>query len=65
MKLKEYAKKIAKLAELHPNAKVVCASDDEGNSFQEITFAPSAGNFTNGEFDSDAGSAKVNAVCVN
>lgn len=41
MKLKKYAELIKELADKHPNLEVVCSSDDEGNSFNPIYFAPS------------------------
>ena len=67
MKLKEYAKLIATLAEKYPNAKVIYSRDDEGNGFEEVHYAPSLGDFDseNGEFESDGENKKVNAVCVN
>ena len=63
MKLKEYAALIQELAKKHPNAKVISASDDEGNSFSEVQFNPTPGTFNDGEFDDEG--KKVNAVCIN
>ena len=45
MKLKEYAKKLSKLAEKYPNAIVVYGYDDEGNGYQEVNFIPTAGSY--------------------
>ena len=38
MKLKEYAKVIAVLAEKYPNAKVIFSIDDEGNAYNEVFY---------------------------
>ncbi len=71
MTLKSYAAKLAKLAEIYPNAKVIYAADDEGNYFREVNFEPSFGNFGGGEFVNDDGTEefsqqfKVNSVCLN
>jgi hypothetical protein len=71
MKLREYAKNIAAIAEKYPNAQVVSSSDDEGNSFHPIYYNPTAGQFKYGEFISEEEmkemqmKGKVNAVCVN
>ena len=46
MKLSEYMKHLRKLIKDNPEAKdyvVVCSSDDEGNSFQEVLFHPTIG----------------------
>lgn len=63
MKLKEYAEKINKLAEIYPDAKVIYAADEEGNSFQEVIFEPTVGCFSNYEFDQDG--EPVDCVCIN
>jgi len=63
MKLIEYAEKINLLVEEYPNVTVVFASDEEGNSFEELGFDPCTGYFDGEEFDSE--SDEVNAVCVN
>ena len=52
MKLKDYSKSIAKLAEQYPDAEVVSASDDEGNSFQKISFSGTMGYFV-GDYHGD------------
>lgn len=41
MKIESYIKKLQKLAQKYPNAVLVTASDDEGNSFSEVNFGPS------------------------
>ena len=81
MKLKAYAKLINKLAEEYPDALVVYASDDEGNSFQQVNHTATVG-FFNGNYHGnffDLGSVeenadndfedyvgkKPNAVCIN
>jgi len=63
MTLQSYAQKIAELAKKHPTALVVHSSDDEGNSFQPVQFAPTPGRYDKGDFDTAA--KKVNAVCIN
>ncbi len=67
MNLKEYANKINKLAKKCPNIKVVYSSDEEGNSFSEVFFAPTLGIFNGESFDSLENSSEnePNAVCVN
>jgi len=73
MKLKHYIKL---LQEIDANNKyldleVVYASDEEGNSFHELNFVPSLGDYDGGEFVTDDGSKEfkknfmVNAVCIN
>jgi hypothetical protein len=62
MKLKTYAKKIAKLAEKHPDAKVIYAIDDEGNDFRLVLLDPTPGHFDDDGFKNEG---TVNAVCVN
>ena len=46
MTLKEYAKSISALARKYPDAVVVSASDDEGNSFQTVHYAGTLGFFS-------------------
>jgi len=71
MKLKDFAKEINELTKKYPNATVVFASDEEGNSFHENRFAPSSGNFRGRDFIKDDGTEEfsenysVNAVCIN
>ena len=65
MKLKEYAKWVAKMAKKHPNALVVYSSDDEGNSFHEVNddfgFVDKFDR-ASGEWDE---SGKTTAICIN
>jgi len=80
MKLKEYAEKISALAKQYPDALVVSASDDEGNSFQKVSYAGTVGFFEgeyHGEFVDLENTKqypddyeqyldkKPNAVCIN
>ncbi len=71
MKLKEYIKKLQKVAETHPNATVIYSKDDEGNQFSELNYSPSLGNFWDDSFLSDDGTEEfkneyeINAVCLN
>jgi hypothetical protein len=46
MTLKEYSKSIKELAAKYPDALVVSASDDEGNSFQTVHYAGTLGFFS-------------------
>lgn len=56
MKLKEYIEKLNKLIAENPESlemDVITSSDDEGNSYNEVHFAPSLGRLDeDGEFDS-------------
>lgn len=63
MKLSEYSKIISKLAKKYPNADVIYSSDEEGNSFSEVTFDPSVGNFKYDEFHADE--EPINSICIN
>jgi hypothetical protein len=71
MKLKEYIKKLQKVAETHPNVTVIYSKDDEGNEFSELNYSPSLGNFWDDSFLSDDGTEEfkneyeINAVCLN
>ena len=71
MTLKQYSDKLATLAKEYQNAIVVFASDEEGNSFHELSFNPTLGDFAGCDFISDDGteefkeSYSVNAVCLN
>lgn len=70
MNITDYAKHINKLAEEFPDAKVVYAQDEEGNSFHPVAYDPSAGKYKDREFtprdSEDFGKkGKVNAICIN
>ena len=67
MKLKEYVEGLQNLIKERPEAaefEVVMSSDDEGNSFSKIGYAPSVGFFDeqSSEFKEESES---NSVCVN
>jgi len=62
MTLKEYAKYISTLAKKNPTAKVVYASDDEGNDYKEIVYQPSLTELSD-EFKSVSDGKTV--CCVN
>jgi len=67
MKLNEYIQSLQDLVAKNPkhgSLKVVCSSDDEGNSFQEVRFAPTLGKFNKNDRDFDD-EGKPNAVCIN
>jgi hypothetical protein len=46
-----------------PHLILVSSSDDEGNSFGEVYYAPTPGIFVDGEFEDDA--KKPTHLCVN
>ena len=67
MKLKKYIKGLQKFVEANPgseNYKVVTSADDEGNSYNEVCWDPSAGHYEDSEFYQEE-DYKPNAVCVN
>ena len=76
MKLKEYIQHLQQIKKTHPDVDVVCASDQEGNSFEAVHYHPALGRFsgsehhpsedswqTEGDLEEDGG--EVNAVCIN
>jgi hypothetical protein len=70
MKLKQYAQIINKLAEKHPNLKVIYSSDEEGNGYDEVMFPPSICCFTEDrevifKDDFEAEGVEANAIIVN
>lgn len=71
MKLKDYIVKLQKVADKHPNSTVVFAVDEQGNSFAEVNFTPTLGNFGGDTFIADDGTVEfdelcpINAVCLN
>lgn len=67
MKLKKYAEALSRLAKEYPNLVVIAASDDEGNSFSPVNFAPSVGHYDGDTFGANSPkcNATVNAVCLN
>jgi hypothetical protein len=64
MKLKDYIANLTKLAKKYPNATVLYASDEEGNSYQEVVYDASAGTYDDNGFDASLND-KANAVCLN
>lgn len=77
MKLKDYAKKINELMNQgYEDLDIVYGADDEGNSFQHVTFNPSVGYMKgdyNGEFIQQCKENEEmwpegkdpNAICIN
>jgi hypothetical protein len=74
MNLGEYYEYLGEILEASPENKklrVVSASDDEGNYFHPIVFAPSLGHYKDNEFlstldeDFEDEGYTVNAVCLN
>ena len=69
MKLKEYITALKEIEQTHPDVDVVCASDEEGNSFGEVHYHPALGRFNGNDWetegDLDAVGGEVNAVLLN
>lgn len=70
MKLKDYIQSLQKLEKKYPNAIVIYSTDDEGNSFNKVTYTPTVGYFNkvDGEFitnETDDRYLKPNAICIN
>jgi len=65
MQLGEYITHLQKIQREHGGAlKCVYARDDEGNGFEEITYAPVVGNHDGEDFSNEKG-VPINAICVN
>lgn len=64
MKLHNYILELEKLHAQYPNAKLVYASDDEGNSYSEVNWPPSPINF---DFNNmvPTEKKKINAILIN
>ena len=66
MKLKDYAKTLAKLAKQYPDAEVIYARDSEGNGFEPVVYLPAAGHYdTRLRLFSNEKPETVNCVCIN
>lgn len=69
--LKEYANELNRCTEQYPDALVVSASDEEGNSFSLVGFSPTLGHYSNRDFESvdeevtGEETPEINAVCIN
>ena len=69
MKLKEYITVLKEIGQTHPDVDVVCASDEEGNSFSKVHYHPALGRLdghdweTEGDLEHEGG--EVNAVLLN
>lgn len=64
MKLDEYIKVLQDLKKKYGNLELVYSSDEEGNSFNKLFYAPSAGELDEDEnFNSE--SEVKNAICIN
>lgn len=66
MRLVDYIEGLTKLISENPDSAdymVVTASDGEGNEYTPVYYAPSIGNYSDGEFMD--GEYPLNAVCVN
>lgn len=75
MNLRQYLESLKKLVREHGDSEVVYASDEEGNSFHKVFYAPSTGFYKNGEYYPATQETKesiekkfgkeCSAVCVN
>lgn len=72
MKLKDYMKGLNDFLIEHPESAeftVVTSSDDEGNSYNEVYFSPSIGQYEDREFQTEEYDPEeeitLNAICVN
>lgn len=78
LRLADYAAHVSELAKNYPDAVVIYASDEEGNSFHKSYFAPAMGCWQEGwqEFltqgdiqdrkeTGDDGTYELNACCIN
>lgn len=75
MTLENYIKQLQEIVEQNPDYKkltVIYATDDEGNDFKGIGFAPSLGNYNHGSFtqqenfdEIDDDDQYVNVICIN
>jgi hypothetical protein len=71
MKFKAYVKNLNELLEQRPETAeldVITASDDEGNSYNQVYYSPSVGIHSDSEFDVENVEEEqdsINAVCVN
>lgn len=67
MKLKHYIKLLQEIAKENPDALVISASDEEGNSYNPVMYKPSILYYS--KKDGDVNDVKydgyVEAVCVN
>lgn len=75
MKIKDYIKDLQKWAEKYPNAEVVYAADDEGNSYHSVNWTGTPGMFHDDSFyqdddkdyfeESTEEKFEINAICIN
>lgn len=67
MKLKDYIKLLQEIAKENPNALVISASDEEGNSFNPVIYKPSILYYSknNSEVSDVKCNGYVEAVCIN
>ena len=68
MKLETYIEHLQKIAKRYPDLDVIYASDEEGNNFDMVEFAPSIGKFdpeASSDMPFDPNDKNPNAVCIN
>jgi hypothetical protein len=77
MKFKEYLENLNKLAKENPeflDFEVVSAADDEGNSYDTVSYGPGVGHFDSDESEFvptsqlrewDLDESSLNAICIN
>ena len=67
MKFRDFVESVNQLLKKHPeaaNMEVVTSSDEEGNSYNKVIYAPSIGYYQDDEFTNN-NSGINNAVCIN
>jgi len=67
MKLKDYIKLLQEISKENPNALVISASDEEGNSYNPVIYKPSILYYckNNSEVSDVKYDGYVEAVCIN
>jgi hypothetical protein len=67
IKLKDYVKRLNKLAEENPDAILIYSSDDEGNNYNEVHFEPEIIYYSKKEKEINdiPYDGYVKAICVN
>jgi len=67
MKIKDYIKLLQQVAKQNPNAIVICAADEEGNSYSQVVYKPSIFYYSkeNQEISDVQCDGYVEAVCLN
>lgn len=68
MQLKEFLQHLNELVKKHPDAinfDVVYSSDEEGNNFKKVFYAPQLGLFDGETFGNSKDEKQNNSICIN